>query len=193
MSEENVEIVRKALAAIDRRDVDAFLADVDPDVVTDWSRAIGPERSVFRGSGELVRFIRSWWSAFEESVVVLDEVIDAGEHVVVAFHGRQRGRGSGAVVEGRGSVLVFGLREGSVISATLYQGRQEALAALGIQEAFGENEHRRAAGLHDRTGDFWESEGRADRAQSERDKARDQRRAAQAEDRQGLQDRDSDV
>ena len=192
MSEENVEIVRKALAAIDRRDVDAFLTDVDPDVVTDWSRAIGPERSVFRGSGELVRFIRSWWSAFEESVVVLDEVIDAGEHVVVAFHGRQRGRGSGAIVEGRGSVLVFGLREGSVITATLYQGRQEALAALGIQEAFGENEHRRAARLHDRTGDFWESEGRADRAQSERDKARDQRRAAQAEDRQDLQDRESD-
>ena len=192
MSEENVEIVRKALAAVDRRDVDAFLADVDPDVVTDWSRAIGPERSVLRGSGELVRFLRSWWSAFEESVVVLDEVIDAGEHVVVAFHGRQRGRGSGAIVEGRGSVLVFGLREGSVITATLYQGRRGG--PCGARDTARRSERTSTGAPPGSTTGLATSgrAGRADRAQTERDKARDQRRAAEAEDRQDLQGRESD-
>jgi ketosteroid isomerase-like protein len=182
----NVEVVQKALEAINRRDLDAFLADVDPDVVTDWSRAVGPERGVFRGSDELVGFLRSWWGAFEESVMILDEVMDAGDQVLVAFHGRQRGRGSGAVVEGRGSVLVFGLRDARVTAVTLFQERHEALQAMGI-----ENEHLRAAGRHERTADFWESEGRSDRAQTERDKAREQRRAADAEDRQGRQDRDT--
>lgn len=186
VSQQNVEVVKKALEALDRRDLDAFLAHVDPDVVTDWSRAVGPERRVFHGSDELLGFLRSWWGAFEESVMILDEVIDAGDQVVVAFHGRQRGRGSGAVVEGRGSVLVFGLRDGRVTLVTLYQELHDALQAAGI-----ENEHMRAAGRHERAADFWESEGRSDKAQAERDKARAQRRAADAEDRQGRQDRDA--
>jgi ketosteroid isomerase-like protein len=183
VSQQNVQVVRKALDSINRRDLDMFLEDVDPDVVTDWSRAVGPERGVFRGADELVGFLRSWWGAFEESEMILDEVLDAGDQVVVAFHGRQRGRGSGAVVEGRGSVLVFGLRNGRVISVTLYQERHEALEAVGV------NEHTRAAGRHERTADFWESEGRSDKAQAERDKARARRRAADAEERQGRQDR----
>jgi hypothetical protein len=51
--------------------------------------------------------------------------------VIVSFHGRQRGRSSGAEVEGRGSVLVWSFRDGWVISATLYQDRDEAIAAVG--------------------------------------------------------------
>jgi ketosteroid isomerase-like protein len=191
MSQENIALVRQALDALNSRDVDAFLERVDPDVVTDWSRAKGPEQGIFRGHDEVAQFLRSWWGAFEESAFIVDEVIDAGDEIVVAFHGRQRGRGSGAVVEGRGSVLVWGLRDGTVVSATLYQSRDEALEAVGMQPSAGENEHLRAAGRHDRSADFWEREGRPDKAQSERDKAREQRRAAAAEERQGLQGGDT--
>jgi ketosteroid isomerase-like protein len=191
MSRENIAVVRQALDALNAREVDAFFKHVDPEVVTDWSRAMGPERGVFRGHDEVVRFLHSWWGAFEESVLIVDEVIDAGDDVVVAFHGRQRGRGSGATVEGRGSVLVWSLRDGTVVSVTLYQSRHEALEAVGMQQRAGENEHLRAAGKHERRADFWEREGRTDKAQSERDKAREQRRAAEAEERQGLQGGDT--
>ena len=126
-----MDLVERAFDALNRRDVEGFLAYTDPDVVTDWSRAKGPERGTFRGREEVAVFLRSWWDAFDESVIVVDELIDAGEHVVAAFHGRQRGRGSGAVVEGRGSVLVWTFRDGRVVSATLYQGRAEALGAVG--------------------------------------------------------------
>jgi ketosteroid isomerase-like protein len=187
MSQENVAVVRRALDALNARDVDAFVARLAPDVVADWSRAVGPERGVFRGQDEVVRFLHSWWAAFEESVFIVDDVIDAGEHVVTAFHGRQRGRGSGAVVEGRGSVLVWALRDGTVVSATLYQTRHEALGAVGVRQPSAENQHLRAAGKHERRADFWESEGRTDKAQSERDKARAERRTAAAEERQNLQ------
>jgi ketosteroid isomerase-like protein len=193
MSRENVAVVRQALDALNGRDVDAFVARLHPDVVTDWSRAVGPERGVFRGHDEVVRFLHSWWGAFEESVFIVDEVIDAGDDVVVAFHGRQTGRGSGAIVEGRGSVLVWSLTDGTVVSATLYQTRDEALAAVGMRQPAGENEHLRAAGKHERRADFWEREGRTDKAQSERDKAREQRRAAEAEERQGLQGGDTEA
>jgi len=98
--------------------------------VQDWSRAIGPESGVFRGRDEVERFLRSWLDAFEESTVIVDELIEAGDHVICAFHGRQRGRGSGAVVAGRGSVLVWAFRDGRVASVTLYQERTEALEAV---------------------------------------------------------------
>jgi ketosteroid isomerase-like protein len=130
MSTENVNTVRRAYEAFNRGDVDEFLAAADDDVVQDWSRAVGPERGVFRGRDEVARFVRSWWDAFEESVVVVDELIDAGDHVVARFHARQRGRGSGAEVVGRGSILVWTFRDARVISATLYQDRDEALAAV---------------------------------------------------------------
>jgi ketosteroid isomerase-like protein len=131
MSQANVEVVRRAQEAFNRRDLDAFLADADPDVVWDWSRAVGPEQGTRRGREEVARFINSWWDAFDESLVVFDEVIDAGDHVVVAFHGRQRGRTSGAEVRGPGSVLVWTFRDGKAIEVTLYQTREEALEAVG--------------------------------------------------------------
>jgi ketosteroid isomerase-like protein len=132
--QDNVQLVRRAFEALTRRDMEAFLEVTDPDVVTDWSRALGPERGTFEGREEVTRFLRSWWEAFDESEIVVDELIDAGDHVVSAFHGRQRGRGSGAVVEGRGSVLVWTFRDGKVISATLYQQRTEALEAVGLSD-----------------------------------------------------------
>ena len=67
MSQANVEIVRRAKEAFNRRDLDSFLADADPDVVWDWSRAVGPEQGTRRGREEVARFIDSWWDAFDES------------------------------------------------------------------------------------------------------------------------------
>ena len=132
MSQTNVEAVRRAQEAFNRRDVGDFLADVDPAVEWDWSRAMGPDREIIRGREQVAGFILSWWDAFDEAVVVEDELIDAGEHVVVAFHGRQRGRGSGAEVQGPGSVLVWTFRDGQAINVTLYQTRAEALEAVGL-------------------------------------------------------------
>jgi ketosteroid isomerase-like protein len=134
MSEENVELVERAFEALNRRDVDAFLESAVPEVVQDWSRAVGPQRGIYRGPDDVARFLRSWWDAFDESVIVVDELIDAGDQVVAVFHGRQRGRASGIEVEGRGAVLVWSVRDGKIASATLYQKRHEALEAVGLRQ-----------------------------------------------------------
>jgi ketosteroid isomerase-like protein len=134
MSRENVEVVRRAYEALNRRDADALLEGAEPDLLQDWSRSIGPERGIFRGRDQVRQFLWSWWDAFDESFIEVDELIDAGDHVVAVFHARNRGRGSGVEVEGRGAVLVWTLRDGKVISTTLYQGRAEALEAVGLAE-----------------------------------------------------------
>jgi hypothetical protein len=43
-----------------------------------------------------------------------------------------------------------------------------------------EETHLRAALSYERAADFWDSQGRPDKAQAERGKARDERRAAEA-------------
>lgn len=129
-----MDLVQRAFEAINRRDVDAFLELARPDVEQDWSRALGPQQGIYRGPAEVRRFLESWWEAFEESVIVVDELVDAGDQVVTAFHGRQRGRASGVEIEGRGAVLVWTIRDGRIASATLYQERGEALEAAGLRE-----------------------------------------------------------
>jgi ketosteroid isomerase-like protein len=131
MPEANIQVVQKAFDALNRRDIEAFLAGAEPDVVQDWSRALGPQRGIYRGHDEVARFLQSWWDAFDESVIVVDELIGAGDQVVAVFHGVQRGRASGIEVEGRGAVLVWTIRNGKAVSATLYQNRSEALEAVG--------------------------------------------------------------
>lgn len=133
MSQENLNLVARAFEAINRRDVDGFLDMADDGVVQDWSRAVGPQSGVYRGRSEVTKFLHSWWDAFEESVIVVDEMVDAGDHVVTVFHGRQRGRASGVEIEGRGAVLVWTVRDGVIVSATLYQQREEALEAAGLR------------------------------------------------------------
>ncbi len=134
MSQENVEAVRSAFDAINRRDAEALLKATSPDITQDWSRAIGPVRGVFRGQGQVLDFLRSWWDVFDESVFIVDDLIDAGDQVVATCHGRQRGRGSGVVVEGRGFAMVWSFVDGKATSVTLYQQRSEALDAVGLTE-----------------------------------------------------------
>ncbi|HSC87642.1 MAG TPA: nuclear transport factor 2 family protein, partial [Polyangiaceae bacterium] len=99
MSEENVEIVRKAIAyeydgVGDRAEAEALF---DPNVVMnpvleglDEEPSYGPH--AMRDDWE------RWASAFDELTVTFEEFIDAGDQVVVVAHHQGRGRKSGVAV-----------------------------------------------------------------------------------------------
>jgi len=131
MSQKNVEIVRAAWEALNRGDLDAVFKHAAPDAEIDQTRAVGIDRGVytvdeFRHLTE--QFVKTWdsvrWGA--------DEIIDAGEHVVMSFTNRLRGR-DGIEVEARG-VIVWTFRERAIIRTCLYQDRREALEAAGVTE-----------------------------------------------------------
>ncbi|MFL5820559.1 MAG: hypothetical protein ACJ76S_07750 [Solirubrobacteraceae bacterium] len=63
----------------------------------------------------------------------VEELIDHGPHVVAVVAVSMRGRESGAVAVGRGGHL-WTLREGDVVSFTLFQNKQDALEAVGLRE-----------------------------------------------------------
>ena len=74
-----------------------------------------------------------WSSAFEELRVTFEEIIDAGDQVVVVAHHKGRGRGSGINVDAR-FYEVYTLREGKVSRVDEYTERAEALEAAGLRE-----------------------------------------------------------
>jgi ketosteroid isomerase-like protein len=131
MSQENVETVHAAVDALNRGDVDAALKDAAPDFELDQSRALGPNRGVF-GLDDVRRvwyeFIETW-EAFQ---IGANELIDAGDHVVMPFTSDFRGR-EGVEVQARG-VWVWTIRDDAIMRVCLYQERNEALEAAGLSE-----------------------------------------------------------
>ena len=131
MSQGNVEIVRAAVDAFNRRDVDAFQALTAPDVEVDWSRSRGLEAGVYRGRDELARFIRTF-ETFESVVVEPEEFIEAGDFVVFANTSRFRGR-DGIETLARSGFL-YELRAGLVTRICLYPEMGDALDAAGVSD-----------------------------------------------------------
>ena len=78
MSQENVEIVRAAVDAYNRGDVDGAFKDAAPEFEYDQTRAVGMDRGVFNLDefrDLLATFTESWVSF----TIGADELIDGGE------------------------------------------------------------------------------------------------------------------
>jgi ketosteroid isomerase-like protein len=132
MSEENVEILRRALEAWNAADLDAILELYDPEIELDWSRSRGLEAGIYRGRQAVRGFWSSLFETFDRVAVFPHEFIESGEHVVVPNRARFWGR-DGVVVEAE-NVLVWTLRHGRIIRHRLYQERAEALEAVGLSD-----------------------------------------------------------
>jgi ketosteroid isomerase-like protein len=136
VSEENVDVVRRLYAAIDRGDTEAVLALYDPDV--EWHFARSPFRNlvrhdVYRGREALRDFIReryedAWVSITDE----VDDLIDADEHVISIIKTRGRGRASGAPAE-LTHAGVWTIQDGRIVRVE-WMSRAEALEAAGLSE-----------------------------------------------------------
>ena len=131
MSQENVEIVRRSFEVFNRGDVDAAFEDFAPDFELDLSRAIGIDRGTYN-LAQFRRLTESFAETWESNRLVADELIDAGEHVVVPFTNRLRGR-DGIEVQARGTWLCT-IRDGLVVRICLYQDKREAIEAAGLSE-----------------------------------------------------------
>jgi ketosteroid isomerase-like protein len=132
MSQENVEIVRRAIDAFIHRDLDAAVRHNDSEVEVDFSRSMGLEAGIYRGQEDVRAFWSLFLDAFDRISVSVDEFIECGEHVVVPNRTCFRGRG-GIEVEAHSAYLVT-FRNGRIIVWRLFQTRAEALKAAGLAE-----------------------------------------------------------
>jgi ketosteroid isomerase-like protein len=135
MSQENVDAFRRALAAYNRRDIDAFLEAFDPvaEIHPLTLASFGTEGTVYRGHEGIRHFIRDVDEVLPGIQIEPLEIRDLGERIVANGRLHARGRASGADVESPIGWLVD-FREGRVFRMTDYLDPKEALDAAGLQE-----------------------------------------------------------
>jgi ketosteroid isomerase-like protein len=130
MSKENVEIVRRAYEAWNRRDFDAAAELLSPDI--EWQMPSSfPEPDTWRSSEDVRRGLARFHESWGEFRAEVQEYIDAGDRVValVRFHGRAAI--TGVAVEGTSvDATVWTLRDGQAIKVQMYIGTSEALETV---------------------------------------------------------------
>lgn len=141
MSQENVELVHRWYQALGRtlaaysdvggRIEDApFVEDVfeltDEDI--EWSWPITPES--FHGREGLLRAAADWLETVEDWRIEVEEVLDAGDHVVSSQLVRAQGKGSGAPSD-QHVFTVFTFRDGRILRMEDHLDRDSALKMAG--------------------------------------------------------------
>jgi ketosteroid isomerase-like protein len=129
MSEENVEVVWRHIEAWNQSDLTAWLATFRSDAEIDWSRARALYKGVYRGHAEHETFWEEFWSTFETIELEVHDLTEAGAEVVVWNTARISGR-HGIEVTAR-SALAYTVENGEITRLRLFQGRDEALEAIG--------------------------------------------------------------
>jgi ketosteroid isomerase-like protein len=130
MSQENVEVVRRAIEAFSSGDLDAATQTADPEIEVDWSKSSGVEAGVYRGLAQARQFWATFHDVFERIEVLPVEFIEHDEHVIVRDRSRLWGR-DGIEVTVR-TVAVVTLRDGRIVAWRLCRDKDEALDAAGL-------------------------------------------------------------
>jgi ketosteroid isomerase-like protein len=136
MSQENVETVKRAFEAWEADDLDAFLAELHPEV--EWHPSLEPalegEATMYKGH-EGAR--RAWaeyrGETFERLTPQVEEVRGLGESVLVLGRFVVAGRATHIEFDTEiGEVITF--RDGKIATVHDYLSHREALEAAGLSE-----------------------------------------------------------
>jgi uncharacterized protein len=129
MAEDPARAIRDSYASLNRRDIEATLEALDPDVIWRESAEL-PGAGEMRGADAVRRFLREFlesWESFEQEVEGIEQ---AGDRVLVSLHMSGRGRASGLEVDTRYAHL-WTVRDGRGVAVEAYRDPAEARAALG--------------------------------------------------------------
>jgi ketosteroid isomerase-like protein len=135
MSQENVELVHRAIDAFNRRDPDAFIALLHPEVEWEEGGDVLPGlRGTYHGRAEVRKWYAELLEPWESFHVHAEEITDATDgRVFLGFLDTARGRGSGAETELRGWQVTWHA-DGKVERRQVFWTRAEALEAAGLSE-----------------------------------------------------------
>lgn len=133
MSQQNVEIVKEFSELFESGDRTHWHKYFHPDVAWDVSASELPGAGVYHGHAGIEQFFSDWLGTWVDYELVTNELIDAGEAVVVVFRQSGTGKGSGVRTE-RDFFGIYDLKESKVVRFRLYESREEALEAGGLAE-----------------------------------------------------------
>jgi ketosteroid isomerase-like protein len=132
MSEENVEIVRRTYEAANRGDLDSANLHVHPEIEF-HTYAQSPEAGVYRGKEAVQRYNQGLFEQFESIRFEIEELVDAGDRVVVVSTQHAQPKGGQEEMNVR-VIEVWTIRDGLLAERRSYSTRDEALEAAGLRE-----------------------------------------------------------
>jgi ketosteroid isomerase-like protein len=135
MSEENVELAREAIDALNRGDLDAWLAFLSPDVVWEALPGVPGLGELYRGRAEVREWIEQLFELAEGGIhTEIEQLADLGDdRVFLGIVLTARGRSSGVPFEMPAWEVVW-FADGLVTRRQVFWTRDEALEAAGLEE-----------------------------------------------------------
>jgi ketosteroid isomerase-like protein len=130
MSQENVEIVRREVAARNARDWTVLAEIWHPEIEIEVVSGLG----TLRGLDEIREFFDGLSNLYSEYRVDVDEILDAGDSVVTVERIAGRGlKGSDAEAWLQESLFrLVGFKDGRIWRVKEYPSRERALEAAGL-------------------------------------------------------------
>jgi len=132
MPSQNVEIIRSLYEASNRRDYEAYLADLAPEIEFHLSGVFPDLDHVYRGHAGIQEFADRFIEPWEELSVEPDRMIEVGNRVLVFVHFRARGRDGIEVQLPLAHLWTMG--NGLAVRMEAYSDQQKAFAAAGLRE-----------------------------------------------------------
>jgi ketosteroid isomerase-like protein len=127
---DNVAIVGEWVEAFNRRDFDVAIDHLDLQVeVDEWPAA--PGARTWHGRDGARQALDSWFEIWEWMQVEIEDLVEAGDRVLVTLHQRAKGRGSAIEVEVK-TFNVYTFRDRMVTRIELFTEREPALEAAGL-------------------------------------------------------------
>jgi ketosteroid isomerase-like protein len=128
----NVDLVRASFEAFGRGEFDQAFAAYDPAI--EWKTADDePDSHTYVGIPALRGFVahlaEPWWDRFGPAMQ-FDDFIECGDWVVVPWHARLHGHGSGIEMDVSETYAVL-VRDGRITRVEEYRTVEQALAAVG--------------------------------------------------------------
>jgi ketosteroid isomerase-like protein len=134
MLQENVEVVERAVAAVNERDIDRYLACCTEDI--ELRTPFAPIGGAYEGPDAIRRFFADIQDTSPDFRLDLDHVEAIGADQVLAFlRTTGSGRASGIpFAAGTPTTNVYDLVKGKIRRVRIFFDRQEALEAVGRRE-----------------------------------------------------------
>jgi ketosteroid isomerase-like protein len=132
MADDNVDLVYRAFDAINRRDIEAFLALMSPEIVF-VPRLLAVEGGELRGH----KGVREWWTSILDAFPGFEATVLEARAADSFTVGRMcyRGRGGGSSAPFEETIwLVSKWQDGKSVWAKSFRDRAEALEAAGLRE-----------------------------------------------------------
>jgi ketosteroid isomerase-like protein len=135
MSEENVELVRRCVAALDREDYEVARSCFEEEA--EWNNtATFPGPRTVLGAGAIVEFWQDLSESFRrgsQGGTRIEDIRASEDRVVVALHTRGRGAASGAPID-VDYALTVSVRDGMIRRVDVSGDYSRALGAAGLSE-----------------------------------------------------------